>query len=464
MTGKDLNSINVAYVQATTKVVAEKTEKTEEVVTEQFKDKASKTQFGPNDPDDPFNKANKGKKKGDKKKEEKVKEDLGPDVDDNGNGFGDPSRHSGDYLDSEPLEVGDIVEVEGEDDDFVILDLDGEYVNLAAVRDAIEVKRDAVVKREAAISIGTTDSPRKVERKKVTLKEKKKVMKFTNIMSEYESRLSSSSRGFSLKSKLNEEDGESFKQPDESVGAKVDKKTQRPKGEVDTKDVKSSTENVDDDLQEPKEEEEKNTKKEKKVVEDSINNSNKGNIMSQDKSIFDKLYEQVMSEDDDFELGLPGADDLGVGDEFGDELGGEEITVTLTPDQADALKAVVDQLPAPEDELGGDEDEIGGGDEVPDEGFRRESTDTVEEGDEQSTGKPTSDGKTVGKDPSDGGGKATDPAADSLGGVGRGSADAKVTDDPASTGKPTTDGKTVGKAGGKHPSGKPGPLKANSKT
>ena len=42
--------------------------------------------------------------------------------------------------------------------------------------------------------------------------------------------------------------------------------------------------------------------------------------MSQDKSIFDKLYEQVMGEDDEFELGLPGDDDLG-GDGLGDELG-----------------------------------------------------------------------------------------------------------------------------------------------
>ena len=56
---------------------------------------------------------------------------------------------------------------------------------------------------------------------------------------------------------------------------------------------------------------------------------------------------------------------------------------------------------------------VGGGEEEPEEGFRREST--VAEGDEQSTGKPT------------------------------------------------TDGKTVGKAGGKHPSGKPGKLKANAK-
>ena len=44
----------------------------------------------------------------------------------------------------------------------------------------------------------------------------------------------------------------------------------------------------------------KMTRKRKKVVKESINNCNKGNIMSEDKSIFDKLYEQVMGEDDDF--------------------------------------------------------------------------------------------------------------------------------------------------------------------
>jgi len=476
MNSRDLNSINEAFVQATAKVVAEDTKESKEIVTEAPRPSEGDPAAQRRKPRD--HGRGSMKKRQDRRRDQerysrkrrevsgeytwkdknKVEEDLGPDFGDEAE-FGDPSRHSGDYLDDEPLDVGDIVEVEGEDDDFVVLDLDGEYVNLAAVRDAIEVKRSAVVKRESAISIGTTDLHLKVERKKVTLKEKKKVMKYTDIMDEYESRLSSSSRGFSLKSKLNEEDGTSFKQPDEGVGVKVDSKSQRPKDEASAEVVEEPTENVKDDLQEPKEGEEKNTEKEEKVVEDSINNSNKGNIMSQDKSIFDKLYEQVMSEDDDFELGIPG-DELGaVGDELGDELGdegGEDVTVTLSPDQVDALKAVVDQFPAPEDEFGGGEEE-------PEEGFRRESTETVAEGDEQSTGKPTTDGAKPGVDPSDGGGKTTDPASDSLGGKSTGTGEAKVTDDPASTGKPTTDGKTVGKAGGKHPSGKPGKLKANAK-
>ena len=158
--------------------------------------------------------------------------------------------------------------------------------------------------------------------------------------------------------------------------------------------------------------------------------------MSEDKSIFDKLYEQVMGEDDDFELGLPGDDaGLDVGDELGDE-GGEEVTVTLTPDQADAIRAVADQL-APAD----DEEPDLGAEEPP---VEDESFEGVEEDVTPTTGVATSDGKTPGKDPSDGGGKTTDPAPDSLGGKSSGTGDAKVTDDET-TGKPTTDGKTPGK-------------------
>jgi len=413
MNSRDLNSINEAFASATAEVVAEDIAKTESIVEEDNK---------------------------------KVSEDLGPDFGDEED-FGDPSRHSGDYLDDEPLDVGDIVEVDGEDDDFVVIDVDGEYINLAAVGDAIEVKRDNVVKKESV----------RVERKLVTLKEKKKVMNFTNIMDEYEGRLSSSVKGFSLKSKLNEEDGTSFDQPDEGVGPKLDKKKQRPVDEEDSTSQESSTKNVDDEVQEPKEAEEKNLKKEEKVVKDSINNSNKGNIMSEDKSIFDKLYEQVMSEDDEFgaELGLPDADELAIGDdEFGDEPS-EDITVTLTPDQADAIRAVADQL-APTDDLEAELD----GEEEPEEGISHESAETVAEGDETSSGKPTGDGaKGTGVDPSDGGGHTTDPAADSLGGKSTGTGDAKVTDDAPTTGKDTGEGKKTGDT--KH--GK-GPLKANSKT
>ena len=217
---------------------------------------------------------------------------------------------------------------------------------------------------------------------------------------------------------------------------------QRPKGEV-TAEVQpdSGCDRVHDDLQEPveaKENDEKKPKNEKKLAKESINNCNKGNIMSEDKSIFDKLYESVMGEDDDFELGIPGDSDPAAGDEFGDE-GGEEVTVTLTPDQAAALKAVVDQLPSDEEEPGdvGDEDPLA-------------DTDELEDSVQEDT-TATSDGKKPGVDPSDGGGDTTEPAADSLGGKSTGTGDTNK-DHGETTGQATSDGKKPGDT--KH--GKPG--------
>jgi len=82
-----------------------------------------------------------------------------------------------------------------------------------------------------------------------------------------------------------------------------------------------------------------------------------------------------------------------------------------------------------------------------------------EEGDETTSGKPTSDGTKPGVDPSKSG-HHTDPAADSLGGKVSGTGDAKVTDDDPTTGKDTGEGKKVGVAKN---SGKPGKQKANAK-
>jgi len=421
MNSKDLNSINEAFANATAKVVADEGAETKGIVTEQFKDKATGTQ----------------------------KED-----------FGDPSRHSDDPLDDDwTPEKGDTVEVEHPGSDkkvgtiVGIVDPDKKDEDVP-VRYNIEFPggdtevhpKDHIVLDEpseddpgpdAGDDAGDSgEDPWDVETSKVN-----------SIMDEYENRLSSSK--YKVREKA--ETGKDFKQPDESV-SDVDKKTQRPKGEVDAKDVESPVENVEDDLQKPVEEDEKDVEKEKKVSKESINNSNKGNIMSEDKSIFDKLYEQVMGEDDDFELGIPG-DDVGldIGDELGDE-GGEDVTVTLTPDQADAIRAVADQL-APAD----DEEDLGLGDDEP---VEDESFEGVEEGDETSSGKPTTDGTKVGVDPSDGGGKTTDPASDSLGGKSSGTGVAKVTDDDPTTGKDTGEGKKVGVAKN---SGKPGSQKANAK-
>jgi len=260
-----------------------------------------------------------------------------------------------------------------------------------------------------------------------------------NIMDDYENMLS---KNFGVKNVKEKADSKGFKKPDEKV-SEVDSKTQRPKGEVNADEKSKDVGGAKEDLQEPIEstpkEEEKKPKKKKKLAKESINNCNKGNIMSEDKSIFDKLYESVMGEDDEFELGIPGDDDPTAGDEFGDE-GGEEVTVTLTPDQAAALKAVVDQLPSDDEEDLGD---VGDDDPLADTG---ELEDAVQEDTTQ-----TSDGKKPGTDPSDGCGKSTDPAADSLGGKSSGDGAVPVTDKEGT--EQTGDGKKPGVAKN---SGKPG--------
>ena len=270
----------------------------------------------------------------------------------------------------------------------------------------------------------------------------KEASEMDNIMGNYENMLS---KNFGVKNVKEKADSKGFKKPDEKV-SEVDSKTQRPKGEVNAEEKSKDVGGAKEDLQEPIEstpkEEEKKPKNEKKLAKESINNCNKGNIMSEDKSIFDKLYESVMGEDDDFELGIPGDDAPGdPGDEFGDE-GGDEVTVTLTPDQAAALKAVVDQLPSDEEDPG---DDIGADDPLAD---TDELEDSVQEDNQQ-----TGDGKKPGVDPSDGGGKATDPAADSLGGKSSGDGAVPVTDEEGST--QTGDGKKPGVAKN---SGKPGKL------
>jgi len=257
-------------------------------------------------------------------------------------------------------------------------------------------------------------------------------------MNNYENMLSSN---FGVKPVKEKATGKDFKKPDEKV-SEVDSKTQRPKGEVKADEKSKDVGGAKEDLQEPVEaaedKEEKKSKKKKKSVKESINTSNKGTIMSEDKSIFDKLYESVMGEDDDFELGIPGDDGLDVGDEPGEDEGGD-VTITLSPDQADALKALVDQL-------GGDDEDLGDIDAEDPLADTDELEDSVQEDTTQ-----TSDGKKPGTDPSDGGGKTTDPAADSLGGKSSGDGAVPVTDKEGT--EQTGDGKKPGVAKN---SGKPG--------
>jgi hypothetical protein len=209
---------------------------------------------------------------------------------------------------------------------------------------------------------------------------------------------------------------------------------QRPKDEVKSDDIEEGgCEQVHDELQEPVDGSEKEEKKSKKTAKESINNSNKGNIMSENKSTFDELYESVMSEDEDFELGLPNDDETD-GLELGDDEGGD-VTVTLSQAHVDCLKEILDQ--------------VGGGDEEGGEEDPGDEPDPLEAGYHEDAGvteedtKHTKDGSKVGHDPSDGGGKTTEPAGDSLGGKSSGDGSQPVTDE-IDGGKDTGEGKKVG--------------------
>ena len=93
-------------------------------------------------------------------------------------------------------------------------------------------------------------------------------------------------------------------------------------------------------------------------------------------SIFDKLFEEVMDKDENAAdldaLGI-GGDDMGgeMGDDMGDEMGGD-VTVTLTQDQVECLRAILSQVDGGDlgdedmgdEDLGGMEDEDMGGEET----------------------------------------------------------------------------------------------------
>ena len=219
---------------------------------------------------------------------------------------------------------------------------------------------------------------------------------------------------------------------------------QRPKDEVKADDIQSgSCDQVHDDLQEPVEGVQKEEKKSKKTAKESINNSNKGNIMSDNKSTFDELYESVMSEDEDFELGLPSEgehDELELGDDDGDE--GGDVTVTLSPQHVECLREILgqvgggdgegdeddDPLNADYDKLNADYDKLNAG--------AHESAEVTEEEAHQ-TGEGKQPGHTTAKS-----GHHTEPAADSLGGKTSGTGDASYTDEEGS--EETGEGKQPG--------------------
>lgn len=82
-----------------------------------------------------------------------------------------------------------------------------------------------------------------------------------------------------------------------------------------------------------------------KMEENNINNS----TMRENKSTFDRLYEDVMG-DEEIDMGMP--DDLGGEDELGGEEGGDTVTLELPREVAEQLRDELDGL------LGGGEDEM----------------------------------------------------------------------------------------------------------
>lgn len=214
---------------------------------------------------------------------------------------------------------------------------------------------------------------------------------------------------------------------------KLNESKDRPKDEVSAEEIDGDGPDVEG-VEDATEESEKNTEKK---VEENINNLTKDKVMTEDKSIFDKLFEQVMGEADDEELEL-GIDLDGAEDETpaGDDDG--SVTITLDKELAAKLHEVL------MDVLGDEEGEEEPSDEA-EEGEHGYGED-VEPFEEEN--QHTNDGAQPGVDPSDGGGKTTEPAADSLGGKSAGTGDASATDEVGS--KDTGEGKKPGHSSAKN--------------
>ena len=207
---------------------------------------------------------------------------------------------------------------------------------------------------------------------------------------------------------------------------------QRPTDEESAEEIigdDPDSEGVDEPV-DPTEDKSKDKKVPKKESK-NINNLNKVKVMTEDKSIFDKLFEQVMgeAEDEDMELGIDidGADDEGFG---GEEDG--DVTITLDKELATKLHEVLMDVLGGEEEGGEEGDET----EEMDMGYEEDSDPFEEEN------QHTNDGAKPGVDPSDGGGKTSELPGDSLGGKSSGTGDGKATDQTGT--QATSDGKKTG--------------------
>lgn len=109
----------------------------------------------------------------------------------------------------------------------------------------------------------------------------------------------------------------------------------------------------------------KNIRSSQKIMKENINNG-----MKNDKSIFDRLYEDVMADDDAIALGATDAALEGdLGGSEGEDMGGEDITLTIPRDVAQHLHSLLSDVLGgggdleTEDEIGADE-ELGAEDEM----------------------------------------------------------------------------------------------------
>jgi len=91
------------------------------------------------------------------------------------------------------------------------------------------------------------------------------------------------------------------------------------------------------------------------------------NTSMNDKNVFDRLYSTIMEDGEEFDMneleaGLEGGEEPSMDD----EIGGEEITLTITSDQAEALRGLLSQLeePASDDIEDLEGDDFGGMDDM----------------------------------------------------------------------------------------------------
>lgn len=148
------------------------------------------------------------------------------------------------------------------------------------------------------------------------------------------------------------------------VPSKIDKNKMSEKEEEDNLyDIDDLSYDAEGD--ERDEDEEELSPESRKIARESLNN-----FMSK-KSIFDKLYENVMFGSEDAEDNMQELDELGIGDATPDEElggeGGDEVTFTLDRETAKKLHDVL--MSALGEDEGEGEDEFGGEEEMGEEDY-----------------------------------------------------------------------------------------------